>query len=249
PVIYNMGCDDWYFSSNVNLCAFGQTKNARHTAVIMGDSVGLQWFPAIGEVFNRKDWRLLVITKSSCSMLDQPLFYPRIGRVYTECSVWRKHATEILKKMKPDIVILGSTYTYKFTKNQWISGTRDLLSQISPFAKHVYILRSTPTIPFDGPTCLAPRSWLYRLLARKNRCVAPAHNARFDDVYAWRELAASHFPNVTSVDMTDAVCPEGKCQAQRNGVIVFRDSRHMTATFTRTLGKRLAKQLQMSSDD
>lgn len=249
PIIYNMGCDDWYFSSSVNICAFGQTKDARHTAVIMGDSVGLQWFPAIQEVFSRKGWRLLVITKSSCPMLDQPLFYQRIGRVYTECSIWRKRATGILEKMKPDIVILGSTYTYKFTKDQWITGTRNLLSQISPFVKHVYLLRSTPTIPFDGPTCLAPRSWLYRLLAAKNRCVAPAHNTRFDDVYAWRKSAASQFSNVTSVDMTDAICPGGECQAQKNGVIVFRDSRHMTATFTRSLGNQLAEQLKIGGDD
>lgn len=245
PIIYNMGCDDWYLSSQVKICAFG-ADTAPHTVVLMGDSVGVQWFPAVREVFNKPDWRLLLITKSSCPMVDEPLFYPRIGRIYSVCTQWRARALRELAAMKPDILIFGSTYIYNYTKDQWSAGTRRVLSEISPSVKHVYILRSTPTIPFDGPACLAPRSWLYRMLTGKNHCMAPAHNRKFDDVYSWLESAASHYPNVSMVDMTDAVCPDDKCRAQRDGIIVFRDTEHMTASFARSLGAQLSTHLQDS---
>jgi len=247
PVIYNIaGCDDWYFDSKVNICAFG-SKDADHTAVILGDSVGMQWFPAIKEIYDRPGWRILALTKSSCPMVDVPLFYVRINRIYTECSVWRSAVLQQLKQIKPDVVILGSTYTYDYTKKQWISGTFSVLNEISASTKHIYLLRSTPTLSFDGPACLVPRSWLYSKLIGNNLCIAPAHNKIFDNVYSWLESAARHFKNVKTIDMTDVICPHDQCDAERDGVIVFRDSQHMTATFTRSLAPDLAKYLQFKS--
>jgi peptidoglycan/LPS O-acetylase OafA/YrhL len=242
PIIYRMGCDDWYHSAKVKVCAFGPS-NAKHTAVAIGDSVALQWFPAFAEVFNKPGWRLLVLTKSACPMVDAPLFYPRIGREYTECAKWRHDALQKIAALKPDIVILGSTYTYDFTQQQWIKGTSEVLQAISAAVGHVYILRSTPTLSFDGPACLAPRSRLYAALSPKGMCVAPATNVHSNEVYHWLETAASGFGNVSMVDMTDAICPDGQCRAEQHGVIVFRDSQHMSATFVRSLGLELATHL------
>lgn len=244
PVIYSMGCDDWYHSARLKICIFG-TANASHTAVAMGDSIALQWFPAIEKIFHRPGWRLVVITKSSCPMVADPIFYPRIGREYTECTEWRNRALKWLASSKPDIVILGSTYTYGYSKHQWITGTRTLLKKISTAAREVYLMRSTPTLPFYGPACLAPRSKLYRWLKGKDHCTAPAHNPYFDHVYTWLETAAKPFHNVKTIDMTRSVCPHNLCRAQLNGMIVFRDNQHMTATFARSLASDLAKRLSL----
>ena len=46
PTIYRMGCDDWYRSAQVRICAFGKA-DARKTAVLIGDSHVGQWFPAV----------------------------------------------------------------------------------------------------------------------------------------------------------------------------------------------------------
>src|SRR6185312_3612719 len=52
PVIYRMGCDDWYHSARVQICSFGD-PHAEHTAVAIGDSVALQWVPAYARVFDK----------------------------------------------------------------------------------------------------------------------------------------------------------------------------------------------------
>lgn len=111
PAIYSQGCDDWRFSDRVKLCSFG-AANAAHTAMAIGDSIALQWFPAYAKLFDKPGWRLIVATKSSCPMVDAPYYYARIGREFSRCDRWRKALLAQIATIKPDIVVFGSTYTY-----------------------------------------------------------------------------------------------------------------------------------------
>jgi peptidoglycan/LPS O-acetylase OafA/YrhL len=244
PVIYGMGCDDWYHSDRVQICAFGPAK-APHTAVLMGDSIAGQWFPAVAWAFNKPDWRLLVLTKSSCPMVDEPLFYPRIGREYTECSTWRKHSLEQIAAIKPDVVLLGTVSTDDFTQAQWVNGTSKVLEAITMSSGHIYVLRGTPPLPFDGPDCLAEHSGRPAWLGFGRACSASSTDERADLVYQWLQQASRHFANVKTVDMNDLICPNGTCVAKQNGKIVFRDSQHMTATFAASLGPALEERLDL----
>lgn len=246
PIIYNMGCDDWFHSDNVRACTFGQSE-AKHTVVLMGDSIGAQWFPAIATVFNRPDWRLLVLTKSSCPMVDEPLYDSRIGREYIECSSWRKAALKQIASMQPDILFLGSTPTRSFNHEQWVEGTTRVLNIVSRSVGHIYILRGTPTLPFDGPGCLSAQSWLPWIHSKRSSCHAPAYSMQNDDVYQWLVQASSGFQNVKVLDLNAAVCPASECDAERDGKIVFRDSQHLTATFVESLSGELARQLNLPS--
>ena len=244
PVIYGMGCDDWYHSDRVQICAFGP-EDAKHTAVLMGDSIGAQWFPAVAEVFNRPGWRLLVLTKSSCPMVDQTIFYPLIGRDYVECTTWRTHALQQVAAWRPDIVILGSAATYGLDQSGWVEGTARLLKVIDAAVGHIYILRGTPDLPFDGPSCLSSKSWLPWLHARGSTCMAPSYSLHGHHVYQWLQQASQRFDNVTVLNLNDEVCPAGECAAEQNGKVVFRDSQHMTGTFAASLAPQLASRLQL----
>jgi peptidoglycan/LPS O-acetylase OafA/YrhL len=242
PIIYGMGCDDWYHSDQVKLCSFGPEK-AAHTAVLIGDSVTAQWFPAFAKAFEQGDWRLVVLTKSSCPMVDEPFFYVRIGRAYTECSVWRRNALEQVAALRPDVVLLGSTATNGFTQEEWTDGTVKVLDVISKSVGHIYLLRGTPHLSFDGPSCLAEQHVRPSWLQARQACSSPIQDKQADLVYRWLQDAAGRFSNATTLDMNDAVCPQGLCVAQQHGIIVFRDSQHITATFALSLGDLLRKRL------
>lgn len=238
PIIYSMDCDEWYHSSRVQICGFGD-PHATHTAVAMGDSIALEWFPAYRKIFDKPGWRLLVVTKSSCPMVDASIFYARIGREYTECTRWREDALHEVADMHPDVVVLGSTFTYAFTQAQWIAGTRQVLNALTDSTRHIYLMRSTPALLFDGPSCVAPRSRLYDALVGASRCTGSAHSKLGDNVYRWLQAAAAPFRNVRLIDMTNSVCPDSICHAELDGKIVFRDSQHMTASFARSLAPAL----------
>lgn len=246
PVIYAMGCDDWYHSDTMRPCSFGPA-DAKHTVVLIGDSVGAQWFPAVATVFDPMGWRLLVLTKSSCPMVDEPFFYAKIGREYVECSNWRKRALQEITALKPDIVIMGSVQTSNFDRDQWIEGTARVLEAIGESTRHVYILRGTPQLPFNGPNCLASQSWLPWLHPHDNKCRATVHNTHGDDIYRWLQQAAARFSDVTTLDMNNAVCPSGDCAAERDGKIVFRDNQHLTATFVESLSDEFDRQLDLTN--
>ena len=242
PAIYGMGCDDWYYSDRVHICAFGPA-NAAHTVVLMGDSHAGQWFPAVAKAFDRPGWRLLVLTKSSCPMVDEPFFYERIGKEYTVCSTWRTHALAQVARLKPDVLLLGSVDTNGFSKAQWVDGTAKVLDVLSPAAGRIYLLRDTPHLPFDGPDCLAERAGRPAWLGLRHACSAPADGPRGDQVYRWLGEAASRFANVSMLDMNAQICPGGVCSAERDGMAVFRDSQHLTGSFAASLGPVLAGKL------
>lgn len=244
PVIYGMGCDDWYHSDQVRICAFGP-KAAVHTVVLLGDSIAGQWFPAVATVFDKLGWKLIVLTKSSCPMVDVSFFYERIGRNYSECSTWRASALRKIAAMKPDVVLMSTVSINNFSQSQWVHGSESVLRSIAPSSGHIYILRGTPHLLFDGPDCLAAQSLRPAWLGFKDACSGSSADQHADNVYHWLQQASSQFVNVTTLDMSNFICPQGKCSAERNGVIVFRDSQHMSAKFAKSLAPALEAQLNL----
>src|SRR5207244_630513 len=87
-------------------CLYGDV-GAPHTAVVLGDSIGMQWFPAFQDIFARPGWRLIALTKSSCPMVDQEYFSERLGVVYRECTQWRAAVLGMLARMRPDARFLS----------------------------------------------------------------------------------------------------------------------------------------------
>jgi peptidoglycan/LPS O-acetylase OafA/YrhL len=248
-ILYGMDCDRWFYSAEVSVCIFGD-KDAAHTAVLMGDSIGVQWFPALEKHFSRPGWKLLVITKSSCPMIDKSFFYARIGKIYTVCTDWRARALAYVADTHPDLVMLGSSLAYDFSTTDWAEGTRDLLQAIAPDVGTVILIRATPTLPFDGLECLASDNRFTRALAGDDRCSGRAANVtQGEAVQAALREGARPFANVGLLDMNDVVCPNGICAVARDGRIVYRDGQHLTASYVATLGKTIAGRIEALVDE
>ncbi|MEN1941733.1 acyltransferase family protein [Luteimonas sp. MJ174] len=234
PIIYAHNCDEWYHSSRVRACYFGP-EDATRTAVLLGDSIGAQWFSAVQGHFNGNDWRILVLTKSACPMVDLPIFYQRIGRRYTECEEWRERALEYLDEVKPEAIILGSSHTYAFSPQEWREGSQRVLEHVAASAGRTYLLQPVPTLTFDAPTCEARQAWRRRHFPQlPDTCTAsPANSIMAGVKMALQDSADA--TGVQMVDLSDHVCPSGVCRGQRNGAAVYRDSQHLTDRFVRSL--------------
>ncbi len=240
PRIYADDCDDWYHSAELKICRFGAPEGKR-TAVVMGDSIGLHWFPALEAVFPTPDWSLLVVTKSSCPMVDEPFHYARIKREFTECAEWRDKAVAAVAAMRPDILVLGTSFGYGFDERQWTEGTRRLLERLAPAVGRLYVMRATPTLPFDAIDCLAGRAEAGSRSAHD--CAARWDDASNAMVWAWIGNAAAGFDNAVRIDMNEAVCPDGQCVAERNGMTLYRDKLHLTARFVASLADVLGERI------
>ena len=214
--IYAMGCDDWYKSARVKPCIFGQ-RDAAHTALLVGDSVVMQWFPAVRKIYQRPGWRLVVLTKSSCPMVNADYHYDRIGGIYQKCADWRRGVLGWVDEHHPDIVITGSANNYGFSDEEWTNGTRAVLDRLALSADRVVLLRSTPLLTSSGANA-------------------------FDDVHRRETQAAEGIRDVNIVDMNPFVCPAGVCQRAS-----YFDRRHLDPTLAQSLAWQLRDQITMKS--
>lgn len=242
PVIYNLGCDEWFRSARARACVFG-ASDAPRTVVVIGDSVGLQWFPAIARSFTMPEWRIVVLTKSACPIVDVPKFYARIGRVYTECATWREQALVFIEQTKPDAIVIGSGIE-PFSREEWTEGSGRIFARLAHASPNINVILPTPRLGRDGPGCLAREAWRGRYLPFDSDCSTVVHGVA--EIAGWITEAAARHPEVHIIDPTGLVCPDNRCRGSLGGLIVFRDGQHLTATFVESLSGRLADLLAAS---
>ncbi len=233
PVIYKMSCDAWYQHARVEPCIFGN-RDATKSVVFIGDSVGAQWFSMLPAIFREPDWKIILLTKSSCPMVDEDFYYARIGKVYQVCSDWRNQILDMLDKDRPDIVILGNAVTYDFSESQWIDGSRRIFERISHAARHVLVIPGTPTLSFDGPSCLMRHSDK-NLQVKPGACLSKNRFEQVDKVTTYLQQAIASFNNVSLLDLNYLACPDNVCHAiSKEGFVVYRDTQHLTDSFVRS---------------
>jgi peptidoglycan/LPS O-acetylase OafA/YrhL len=233
PLLYRQPCDAWFHHARVEPCVFG-AEQAPHTAVLLGDSIGVQWFSMVPALFAEPEWRTVVLTKSACAMVDTEYVYSRIGQVYTVCSEWRNAVLDTLDQLKPEVLILGSAATYDFNPAQWVDGSTRVLARLSQAAGKVFLIPGTPSLGFNGPGCVA-RQLTPEGRIDRTACAAADRLQKVAAVSGYLAQAASRFPNVHLLDLNPLVCPDGECNAiSREGVVVFRDNQHLTDRFVRS---------------
>jgi hypothetical protein len=87
------------------------------------------------------------------------------------------------------------------------------------------------------PDCLSSNLSDYR------RC-AYSRATGFGSSLGKREAVASKAADVPLIDLSGSICPgTGACPAVLNGMIIFRDQHHLTATFAKSLGPAIDQQL------
>jgi len=232
PIIYRMPCDAWYSHARVEPCTFG-TEKADKTVVFLGDSVGAQWFSMIPGIFQEPDWRTIVLTKSSCAIVDEDFYYQSIRKTYQVCTDWRNAVLDELDTIKPDVLIIGNSATYPFNKIQWVEGSSRIFERVSKAANTIYIIPGTPSLGFDGPGCVS-RNLSSEGHIDRAACLAKDRVKHVQAVSGFLGLAADRFNNVYLLNLNDLACPGGNCNAiSEDGLVIFRDSQHLTDTFVR----------------
>ncbi len=248
PAIYHAyadGCDSWYANAKVQPCVIGN-NGAPKTVVLIGDSVGAMWVSMLPEIFKSPKWRIVVLTKSACPMVDKEFYYERIKKMYTVCTEWRKAAMGYIQSLRPDLLVIGDSAIYPFTKEEWTDGTKAVLSQLTGSTEHIILIPGNPTISFDGPSCLSRWNadgpgrvvrWMNEqginfFNPQNLTCQEKVTSKLYDDVSDYLTAASQAYPNVHLLNLNDFVCPDGICSAQNSsGTIVFRDNHHVTNSF------------------
>lgn len=150
---------------------------------------------------------------------------------------------EQLAAIQPDVLLMGRAAAYPYSEEQWTEGTARVLDRLSASIGSIFVIRGTPSLPFDGPGCLARRQWQPGAEKDVSDCSASAGSHSGRVVLAALEQAAARYPNVRVLDLNPLVCPDDVCSAERDGVVVFRDGQHVTDLYVQTVTPQVVSHL------
>jgi peptidoglycan/LPS O-acetylase OafA/YrhL len=224
-------------------CSFGNPESSTKV-VLYGDSHARQWLPALLELAEENNWFLEVLAKDACPVSEMEFYYRKIGRVYTECTQWRKLASERILKIKPDMLLLSSSKGYEVSLNEWKVGTESILKQLNKSVKNTVIIRDTPRPNSNVPVCLSEKAWRKDFLPVFRPCDFEKHNPVESEIYKIEEEVSKRFENTFVLDMNNYICPESLCFVETEETVLYSDSNHLTTKFVKSLKPQLKKELE-----
>jgi len=244
PEVYRAGCHVTRQESAVRGCTYG-SPTSDFTVALVGDSHAAQWVPAFQRVAQQRGWRLTVYTKSQCPVLDVTVAGADL-KPDDSCAVWSSALRDRLRREQPQI-IATSSYEYRVIEGGTpLSGAENRRALVESMRRtwqglaagsKVVVLRDTPAPRIDIAECVS----VHR--EQLTRCAVPRDEA-LTGIGPLQVQAAQGLDRVWLLDLNDAICPGSRCPAVIGGVLVYRDTNHLTATYARSLGPLLDERLE-----
>nr|WP_296068193.1 acyltransferase family protein [uncultured Actinoplanes sp.] len=241
PPVWDNGCHaDVPVTVAPQGCVFGDPA-ARTTVVLYGDSHAAHWFPAMDRLARQHHWRLVELTKSSCSAVDVPLRHDTLKREYTECTAFHRSALARIAQLRPALVVVGSSFNYEPARpeadeaKQWRAGWDRTFASLAASGAKVAAIADTPYMGSPVPDCLAQETDIGECTrSLRSSLRGPAQRRVF--------LAYGVTPRATVIDPITWFCDDA-CPAVVGNVLVYRDSNHMTTTYSAALAPLLDRRL------
>jgi hypothetical protein len=221
-------------------CIYG-SRDASFTIALVGDSHAAQWFPALARVARAYDARILTFVKVACPFVDMRIRNVALKREYTECADFREATIKRLRDVRPDLTIVSSS---RFAIHPVLDRdtTREaqgeaLARAIARIPGRVAVIVDTPEAGRDVPSCLSRHAKDVRACDVGMKVALSGRLGRIERIAARATGAAL-------IDLTPRICRADPCPVVVDGMIVFRDTRHLTATFAASLAPDLRTALQ-----
>lgn len=238
--VFSEGCLITGGQSESGECAYGTTDSPREV-VVLGDSHALQWTPALIEIADRRDWRLVTLLHANCTAAQVS--------VNPDCDRWRENSLARIKREKPGLVIVasntgpnmtvqhnGSTLGREAAEPLLVSGMAKTLQDLKDTGAEVTLIQDMAMSKDYLPSeCVA-----------ENR--DDPDQCRFEmdrpPALAYDLKAAETVGGVQVIDPLEKICPGYSCDPVHGRYLKFRDRFHITATYSRMLAPWLDSELQ-----
>ncbi|HXR45376.1 MAG TPA: acyltransferase family protein, partial [Pseudolysinimonas sp.] len=236
PAIYAQGCEVGYTPSVPHPCSYGAASGP--AIVLFGDSHAAQWFPALQKIADANGQRLVTQTKSACASAEVALSWG--GSEYASCDAWRRSVIASIRADPPAMVVIANYGNPDLDDPtdgaaQWRRGLESTIRQLSDVTQ-VVVIADTPDLRQNPAVCLSAH------LDDTTAC-APTSSFALDDLARSAEVAATSATGTPLIDLTGYFCTAALCPPIIGNTLVYRDSHHLTATFSAELAPALARAL------
>ncbi|MGP9747305.1 acyltransferase family protein [Brachybacterium sp. AOP29-B2-41] len=241
PPVYDSGCHNDHADANPDGCQVGENPEAP-LVFLVGDSHAASWYPALEQLAAQGKIRLDTNSKDSCLPLETPQKYQ--GGSYVSCAQWRHGVLERIDEEQPDLVLLAmfnnpgrlldTTGTDPAT--QWHDGLTATLEKID--GPQVAVLSDVPYQRRSPDACLSKH------LEEAPACAVPRKDGFRENLVRAEDSAIAEAGDETHrVDFTRYFCNAETCPTVIGSTVVFRDSHHLTRTFSEQMSAPMWEQI------
>lgn len=236
------GCRSGTTYTDAWTCVYGFPASKK-TVILWGDSHAMQFTPPLIELARQRGWRLVTMFRGDCLTADVQFTEP--------CDAWRANALRRIREEKPQLIITstdtGSGYALwqdgerldrRASEPLLHAGYAKTLRQLERATGDrpggVVVLRDLPRATFRPPDCL---------LENPEDFAACDFRGTRKNPPGFDFTAANQVKGVKLVDISESVCPGGTCNAARDGMVIYRDATHISATYAATLADLLGEEI------
>ena len=230
-------------SVDFRVCRYGDVDNPSFTLALLGNSHASHLMPGLEEYAVEHGWEIVLITKRACLGVTETLL-PSADDEARSCASWTAQVHDYLAGMpRLDAVLFAAHHNvvgYLSTgpvddagKEVLRAGMEKTFERLLGEGLAVGVIADTPSMTTQAPDCID--------LSRDDVDPCAYDRPRRDDLVT---EAAVRVDGVAIIDLSDYFCTADRCHALIGDVVVYSDGNHMTATFSRTLGPYLGRDVE-----
>jgi hypothetical protein len=224
-------------------CELGDVDSDK-TVVAFGDSHMGMWLPALDAIGSSDGFRVVPFVKWACASYDVPT--PTIRGDTETCGVFRKWATEQIRALDPDVILLSNralppnlVADDDEMVQVWEDGVRSTVASLSQIAP-VSVFSDVPRLEVDPGECVsAPESTM-------STCTVAPSTKSVQGIVATRNAALD--AGVPLINVATLTCFEQRCPLVVDQTVVYRDEDHISMTWGRELTEDLRERLAVAFD-
>ncbi|WP_435405783.1 acyltransferase family protein [Mycolicibacterium parafortuitum] len=237
------GCLRTPYESGQPECVMGDAASS-NTVALIGDSHAAMWTPAFQQIADQRHWRLLMMAKEACPVVDARAAnaFGDLVEDLQHCQGWRNEIVARIAAEQPEMVVVSVWRGYGIDETMsgftaydpaWIDGMTHLVRQLRETGAQVLVLGPIPSPHANVPICVSGH------LDDATAC-ALSRSAAVDRSGIAAEAAATMAGGGQYVDLTDLFCTADRCPVIVGNTLVYLDVSHLTLQYSRVLTPTIA---------
>ena len=230
--IFKNGCDSGITSDEVIVCEYGDPSSSK-IVVLVGGSHTAQLHTLFDTLGADYGFKLLTITKAACS-------FGYLDHLNDSCRQWNQKVLQTIKDLEPDYIITNSTRAERSPNSSEFESVPvaylETWQELQSTGAEIIGIRDNPWFFERAAVCLWNNPSSASKCGRSRREIfAPSNPA---------DSISNTLATFTSVDFSDLYCSEDLCPVFRDGIIMYRDKHHFTASYLDYIESQVAKVLE-----
>ena len=214
-------------------CSTTLSTSYDKTILVLGDSHSQQWLNPLKRIGQDNGYRIITTLKGGCKFGD-----PSAGQGQ-ECAAFNAAALDYALELNPDLVFVVGTDAHPTEPNDPIvPGLADAAERLYEAGVQVAAVRDNPRFEFNMVSCVETYG------PDADECRVPVDQKLSGPVELRRQFDS--VPEISLIDMTDFICPDGTCRPVVGNALVYMDHNHLTSTYAESMSSVLQERLRQA---